>query len=1224
MRATLLLLSTLLVPILLPAAPAEPARPVRVLILTGRNNHDWERSLPVLRATLEQAGRFHVEVTLCPPAYAEPAPAKPGKDATPEQQAAFGRAMTAWMAAGKAHEEAVRPQWDAWRPDFSRADVVVNHYNGGPWPAETRERFTAFVRAGGGVVNVHAANNAFKDWPEFNEMLGIGWRGAEGRRIVVDPTSGRAEELPPGAENGPGASAGHGRVHEFVVINRDLAHPVLNNLPESWRHGADELYHGQRGPANGLNILASAWSDPAANGSGRHEPVLWWVPFGKGRVVTTSLGHLWRGQEKLDAFTCAGFQTILARSAEWAATGKVTLPVPDGFPSAHRVSLTGPSGVRWKGAAASVTNAAGVTRFPALAPEESAARIELPPGYRVTVAAAEPLVQEPVWVTWDGNGAMYVAEMNSYMQDARGTGTKTNRNGRIKRLVDDDGNGRMDRATVFADHLLLPRMLLALDERLVVQETDDGGFTSLRDTDGDGVADERVRLWDGPRPKASVELQDSALTWNIDNWMYTAQGGQRHRFTRGKWETRRTQSEFNQWGLGMDDTGLLFFSQNSIPGRGFQQPWHAWELIGERMKWGRFERPGLGPETDAEFQKVFPLFPVGDRNEAMGRSWTSACGLSIYRGDALPEEMRGALLLAEPCGHLVRRARVRVSDDGTRLENLDPFSEFFLSRDFNTRPVCTATGPDGALYVVDMHRGIIQDSPWVGPEFVARIEAMGMDRVHNRGRILRITHDAVRPAPAPRLLDLAPAALVPHLAAANGWTRDLAQRLLVLRAERAVIPALAAMAERHERPLARLHALWTLEGLDALDGAPLTSALRDADPRVRAAAVRLHEPALARGDAAALAAVATAGDDADVLVRRQAVLSLGVSPTPAAVQAIQDIASRHATSAPVFLAAMTALHGREDLPLVARVRDGSLFRGIADVRARSAAQARWKAGLEAWQGRVAQPRGHDEADLRLVGAGAESYTAVCAVCHGADGRGVTPPGQPPLAPPLAGSPVVLGPKEALVRVLLHGLTGPVDGRAYAGGTMAPLGAGLTDEAVAGVLSYLRQEWTNDAAVILPAEVASIRRASAARTAPFTREELAAFAAPALTNRAAWAASSAWHTPANAVDGVVKGGHDHAWHGQNKPGCWIAVDLGETRTLTHLVLESVEPAYYPRGWEVRVSPDGRAWSDPVATGRGTGTRTVASFEPVAARHVKITQTGEAIDRWMISELHVHGR
>jgi len=1198
---------------------------VPVLIITGRSNHDTQRVAPILKAALEASGRFTVDVENSPPAYGVRRPERPGKNATPEELANFEKITQEWIQADRDWNGSQTEAWEKWRPDFKKYKAIINNYNGRDWSPQMKEDFVKFVSDGGGLVNVHEANNGFANWEDFNKMISLGFRGNKGRRIVVDGETGDKIELAPGSETGQiGETSGHGGIHEFVVVHRDRGHPILANLPASWLHGRDELYHGQRGLAENLNILASAFSDPKHRGSGKHEPVLWWTEFGKGKVVTTSLGHLWYNQEATDAVRCVGFQTILARSAEWVATGKVTLPVPDGFPSAHQSSIADPKDVKWEGAASSIKNyKKGEQRFKALSPEESQKLIELPKGYHAELVANEPMIEEAVWAAWDGNGAMYVAEMNSYMQDAHGTGTKTDRNGRIKRLEDTDGDGRMDKVTIFADNLLLPRMILPLDERILVQETYDGSFYSFRDTNGDGVSDEKVLIWKGGTPQSSVEHQDSALTWNVDNWIYTAAGGTRHRFTRGKWETERTLTEFNQWGMGMDDTGVQFYSQNAIPGRSFQQPWYAWNLIGEKTGWKKFERPSLGKDTDGAFQKIYPLFPVGDRSETMGGSWTSACGLSIYRGDALPEEMRGTMMLSEPCSHLVRRASITRTDAGTTLKNLDPFTEFFLSRDFYTRPVSTHTGPDGCLYIVDMYRGIIQDSPWVSGSFITRLEEMGMDQVKNRGRIYRITHDSIKPSKPPRLLDAKPVELVPYLNSANGWIRDTAQKLLILRADRSVIPALQELAKTGKEPLGRMHALWALEGLDALELPLLTEKLKDADARVREAAVRQHEPWLKKSDAAAITSVLGVSNDLEPVVKRQLVLSLGWCPDKKAVDAIQEIAEKNLTSGQVFLATSVALHGQTELPFVKKLQDGSLFKTIEDPKARSAAQSRWKAGLESWKGVPAEPRHLDPEAMELVQKGTVIYETVCSTCHGEDGKGVAPPGVAPLAPPLAGSAFVLGPKEALGRVLLHGLTGPLEGKEYSGGLMAPLGQPMPDEWNAAVLTYIRQEWVNNAAPIRTAEVTAIRKASESQQAAFTEKDLEAWAAPLLTDQTGWVPSSNSSSAPTLIDGTADS-YQKAWRGKNDPNTWVAMDFGKPVRLTHLVMENFLAAETPEQYEVQISDDGKKWSEPIATGQGTGLKTMASFEPVVTKHIRINQTGKGGGSWMISELHFYGK
>lgn len=263
------------------------ADPIRVLIVDGQNNHDWRKTTPVLKACLEATGRFTVDVATSP-------------------------------ANGKTEED-----WNAFRPGFSDYGAVLSNYNGQTWPEPVRKSLEEYISNGGGLVIVHAANNAFPDWPEFNKMIGLGWRGADfGDRITLDK-DGKVVRT----EKNQGPGAGHGSQHDFPIVVRDLEHPVMRGLPAEWMHVTDELYHGQRGPAANMKILATAYSDKSTGGTGENEPMVWWIPYGKGRVFTTLMGH---GDYSMK---CIGFQTIVARGTEWAATGKVTLPLPSMFPT---------------------------------------------------------------------------------------------------------------------------------------------------------------------------------------------------------------------------------------------------------------------------------------------------------------------------------------------------------------------------------------------------------------------------------------------------------------------------------------------------------------------------------------------------------------------------------------------------------------------------------------------------------------------------------------------------------------------------------------------------------------------------------------------------------------------------------------------------------------------------------------------------------------------------
>lgn len=347
MKAHFLRASALALLAMLPLAAAEN---IRVLILDGRNNHDWVRTTASLKATLEAAGGFQVDVSSAPPIFPKKAPTKP-KETTPEAKQAYAEAMKAYKEEEIAFAKLHADDWAKWTPRFADYRVVVNNYNGAEWPEHVKEGFIRFTLQGGGVVNVHAANNAFTGWDDFNEMICFGWRGATFmERVAVDDATGKAIGVPEDDEKikSNGFGSGHGPKHAFVIKGRDLGHPIQKGMPTEWLHATDELYHRMRGSPNHVDIIQSAYSDPQYKGTDMHEPMVWWAKFGEGRVVTTSMGHLGMTDTAMDALYCVGFQTVFARSVEWAATGKVTLAVPAEFPTKDKTSIVEPAKVTWK------------------------------------------------------------------------------------------------------------------------------------------------------------------------------------------------------------------------------------------------------------------------------------------------------------------------------------------------------------------------------------------------------------------------------------------------------------------------------------------------------------------------------------------------------------------------------------------------------------------------------------------------------------------------------------------------------------------------------------------------------------------------------------------------------------------------------------------------------------------------------------------------------------
>lgn len=290
------------------------AEKLKLLIVDGQNNHQWQQTTPLMVKILEDSGRFEVSVSTSPgkPPRAPRAPRDKKDEAA---KAKYVAALKKWQADADRIKKESGPKWDAWRPAFADYDVVVSNYNGDMWPTEVREAFEAYVKGGGGFVSVHAADNAFPQWKAYNEMIAVGGWG--GRSELSGPYL-RLRDGEWVKDMTPGRGGSHGSQHEFLVENRNPDHPIMKGLPAKFRQAKDELYDRLRGPAKNVTVLASAFADKSTRGSGEHEPILMAIDYGKGRCIHTTLGH------STEAMTGLAFQETLKRGAEWAATGKVT------------------------------------------------------------------------------------------------------------------------------------------------------------------------------------------------------------------------------------------------------------------------------------------------------------------------------------------------------------------------------------------------------------------------------------------------------------------------------------------------------------------------------------------------------------------------------------------------------------------------------------------------------------------------------------------------------------------------------------------------------------------------------------------------------------------------------------------------------------------------------------------------------------------------------------
>jgi type 1 glutamine amidotransferase len=301
---------------------------IRVLIIDGQNNHDWRATTPLMKKELEDCGWFTVDVATSPQIPNLAKPNKP-KDETDEKAVAKYKAELAKYEAAlpkfKEELKAAQQAFADWRIDFDKYDVVLSNYNGQSWPKEINDGLEQRLRDGKiGLVIVHAANNSFGGWNEYNQMIGMGWRGPGAGEALKLDDSGKEIRVP----KGEGQGSGHRYTGEFTVTVRDGSHPITKGMPKEWRHARDELYDNMRGPIQNIHLLATAYS----KGTNAHEPMIWTVSYGKGRVFHTPMGH------DVTGMRCIGFVTTLRRGTEWAATGKVTIPIPDNFPTADKVS----------------------------------------------------------------------------------------------------------------------------------------------------------------------------------------------------------------------------------------------------------------------------------------------------------------------------------------------------------------------------------------------------------------------------------------------------------------------------------------------------------------------------------------------------------------------------------------------------------------------------------------------------------------------------------------------------------------------------------------------------------------------------------------------------------------------------------------------------------------------------------------------------------------------
>ena len=568
---------------------------------------------------------------------------------------------------------------------------------------------------------------------------------------------------------------------------------------------------------------------------------------------------------------------------------------------------------------------------PPLGPAEALTTFQLPEGFRIELVAAEPQVVDPISIAFDQQGRLYVLEMRDYPLSPESLG-------RIKLLEDADGDGRFEKASLFADQLHFPHGILPWKGGVLVTCAPD--ILYLADTDGDNRADVRKVMLTG-FAQVNPQLRVNSPHYEIDNWIYAAYpkfgvGGRFKQFSdlgkpirfpdlpevapvdifekgldfrfkpdQGKLEPVSGNSEF---GLAFDAAGNRFTSWNNkhIEHVVIQYPYLA------RNPYLVIDSDRHAPPDHGQASRVYPISTAPHRTETRStrlmselNHFTSACGQSVYTGGGFPADYQGAYFITEPVHNLVHADRL-VPDGVTFVaRRLEEERDFLASTDSWFMPVNTTTGPDGALYVVDFYRKVVEHPEFVREEFMHDQELFYSGT--NHGRIYRIVHESQQTDAWPRLDQVTLKELVDHLSHRNKWWRITAQRLLIEHQDRSVTPLLATLTTQAPTPEGRIHALWTMEGLGVLNGELVLGALQDPSPLVREQAVRLSEAYTA--EERIIEKLVNMHDDENPRVQFQLACTLGEVSPDLAFEALSAIAFRHMDSRWFQTAVLTSITG---------------------------------------------------------------------------------------------------------------------------------------------------------------------------------------------------------------------------------------------------------------------------------------------------------------------------
>ncbi|MCE7060113.1 c-type cytochrome [Dyadobacter sp. CY343] len=719
---------------------------------------------------------------------------------------------------------------------------------------------------------------------------------------------------------------------------------------------------------------------------------------------------------------------------------------------------------------------------PFIAPEKTIGLMQIEEGFEVKLVAAEPLVSAPVAMQFDDQARMWVVEMTGYMPDTIGTGEEIP-NGNIVILEDKNKDGVYDDRKVIIDSLILPRAICLIENGILVAEPTNLWFYELKND----KAGKRVLVDPKYTEGGNVEHQPNGLLRAMDNWIYNAKSDKRYRKQGNKWLIERTHFR-GQWGICQDNYGRLYYNNNSQ------------NLIGDYFPAGvgasNKNQKGVAGynEKSVANNKVYPLHPTPGVNRGYMKNilddslrlndFTAAAGPVVYRGDLFGQAYEFNAFVPEPSANLIKRNILAQKGYVVKGEQAYKGKEFLASTDERFRPVSLYNAPDGAMYILDMYRGIIQHKTYLTPYLKEQIGKRELTQPLSSGRIYKVVP---KKSPAkPVMIPSEAGELVKLLGHANGWVRDRAQQKLVDGKYNQTVSALRDAVKQTANPLLAIHALWTLEGLNSLKTEEVLAWLRRPDWTYRMQALAVAPAIMTPGSYQQLTTVF------DDLITNNDTLSapyvaflcknISKFDTVISKNLLTKLATKYPNNRFVADAVISNLEGQEEIfqtELTASLNDQNL---VINKQLQKVIT-----GVRSAQGN------RDPAMLkRQFPKGEALFTSICQTCHGADGGGVKS-----LAPPLNQSEWVTGSKDKLISIILFGLTGPVrvNGHIYqtpeVSGDMPGIGydKDMPNEDIAQLLSFIRKSWRNNADNVTTEEVTRVRQKLTGREKAFTEAEL---------------------------------------------------------------------------------------------------------------------------------------